>query len=108
MVNKTTIIPCAGLFFYSNSGFVNYSSNAMLPLNGKPAISWIIDNLKEKNIQNIIVVSRKNDIELNDFLSWAYSDVKLVQIDENISNTILHSIYAGLQNLLILEIPVNL
>lgn len=103
MLKKITIIPCAGDFQNTNSGFVNYSSNAMLPLNGKPVISWIIDNLKEKGVNDIIIVSRKNDIDLNEFLSWAYNDVKLIHVEENIPNTILNSIFTGLHNFTISE-----
>lgn len=98
MIKNTTIIPCAGDFQISNSGFVNYSSNAMLPLNGKPVISWIIDNLKEKGIFDIIIVSRLDDKVLNDFLKWAYEEIKIVHINANASNSILESLYVGLSS----------
>lgn len=95
MRNRTVIIPCAGNYFNSNSGFVNYSSNAMLPLNGKPVISWIIDDLFSKEIYDLILVSRQDDYELNNFLDWAYSEVKIVKIENNDSGSILYSIYSG-------------
>lgn len=103
MIKRTIVIPCAGDFQNSNSGFVNYSSNAMLPLNGKPVISWIIDNLKEKKINDIIIVSRLEDNNLNDFLDWAYNDIKLVHVEEFKTNSILDSISAGLSNFHISE-----
>lgn len=98
MIKRSIIIPCAGIFLNSNSGFVNYSSNAMLPINGKPVISWIIDNLNQKNFTEIIIVSRLEDNSLKDFLDWAYSGIKLVQVDEYESNSILDSLYAGLRD----------
>ena len=75
----------------------------MLPLNGKPVISWIIDNLKEKNIYDIIIVSRKEDIELNDFLKWAYSYVRVIHVESENSKTILESIYSGLSSIKVLD-----
>jgi dTDP-glucose pyrophosphorylase len=99
MTKNTTLIPCAGNFSDFNSGFVNYSSNAMLPLNGKPVISWIIDNLKEKKIKNIVIVSKDDDKELNEFLKWAYNDVKLVHVTNNESKSILDSLYAGIKSI---------
>ena len=103
MIKRTVIIPCAGDFQDNNSGFVNYSSNAMLPLNGKPVISWIVDNLKEKKINDIIIVSRFDDKDLNDFLNWAYNEIKLVHVEGSVTNSILDSIYAGLSNVSISE-----
>ena len=103
MIKRTVIIPCAGDFQDSNSGFVNYSSNAMLPLNGKPVISWIVDNLKEKKINDIIIVSRFDDKDLNEFLNWAYNELKLVHVEGSVKNSILDSIYAGLSNVSISE-----
>jgi len=99
MTKNTTLIPCAGNFSDLNSGFVNYSSNAMLPLNGKPVISWIIDNLKEKKIKDIVIVSKDDDKELNQFLKWAYNDVKLVHVTNNESKSILDSLYAGIKSI---------
>lgn len=99
MLNHTIIIPCAGDFQDYNSGFVNYSSNAMLPLNGKPVISWIIDSLKCNFFYDIVIVSRIEDIQLNDFLNWAYSDIKLVHVDSRNSQSILESIFCGLSNI---------
>jgi dTDP-glucose pyrophosphorylase len=98
MIKNTTIVPCAGDFQISNSGFVNYSSNAMLPLNGKPVISWIIDNLRDKRINDIIIVSRLDDVLLNNFLNWAYCDVKVVHVNSNESSSILDSLLAGLSS----------
>jgi dTDP-glucose pyrophosphorylase len=99
MIRNSIIIPCAGDFQNSNSGFVNYSSNAMLPLNGKPVISWIIDSLLDKNIHEIVIVCRKEDVELNNFLKWAYSNIKIVHVEKETSKTILESIYSGLRSI---------
>lgn len=103
MTKNTTLIPCAGNFIDLNSGFVNYSSNAMLPLNGKPVISWIIDNLKEKKTNDIVIVSKDDDKELNEFLKWAYSDVKLVHVTNNEAKSILDSLYAGIKSISIYD-----
>lgn len=99
MIRNTTLIPCAGNFIDMNSGFVNYSSNAMLPLNGKPVISWIIDNLKEKKVTDIVIISKENDKELNDFLKWAYDGIRLVHVTDDESRSILDSLYAGIKSI---------
>lgn len=46
----------------------------MVPVNGKPVIGWILDNLISKGIQSVVVVLRKDDNHLEKFLRWGYME----------------------------------
>jgi len=97
MSNSLTLIPCAGNFNQSGNSLIEFSSNAMLSLNGKPVISWILDNLREKEINNPIIISRTDDIQLKDFINWAYQDLELKNVQVKPGNSLLYSIYEGLK-----------
>ncbi len=71
--------PKAPIILY---GSINYShlpiginrSNAMIPVNGKPVIGWILDNLEAKGFTEAIVVLQFDNQRLSNYLGWAYSD----------------------------------
>ena len=69
----STIILSAGKIDHTllSSGTNIYQG--MIPVNGKPVISWIIDDLIHKNIKEITVVVNFNDIKLIQFLERVYS-----------------------------------
>ena len=92
-----TIILCGGPINYSNLPIGTNQSNAMVPVNGKPVIGWILDDLQEKQIRQVTVVLREQDHRLQDFLRRAYAE----QIDITIAalrqeGTIIQSLQAGL------------
>jgi dTDP-glucose pyrophosphorylase len=92
-----TIILCGGKIDYTHLPVSTNTSNAMIPVNGKPVISWILDDLISKGILDAIVVHRAADIHLREFLNRAYKirmQLTLVELRE--SKSILHSIEAGL------------
>ena len=45
-----TIILCGGEINYSDLPISTNQTNAMIPVNGKPVIGWIIDDLIEKDL----------------------------------------------------------
>ena len=44
--DKIALILCGGDINYSHLPIITTKSNAMIPVNGKPVIGWIIDELK--------------------------------------------------------------
>jgi dTDP-glucose pyrophosphorylase len=99
MTNPTeTILLCAGPINFTNLPVGTTQSNAMLPINGKPVIGWILDDLREKGITRATVVLQEKDKRLARFLGWAYSsrlEISMAPVGEG--GTILHSLQAGLR-----------
>lgn len=97
-MNSTNIILCGGPLNYSNLPVGINQSNAMIPVNGKPVIGWILDDLLKKHIDDVIVVLREQDWRLRDFLSWAYMGrMQLTLATLTTEGTILQSLLVGLQ-----------
>lgn len=72
--DRSIIILCGGDINYDNLPIGTNLSNAMVPINGRPVIGWILDSLIEKGIQNIIIVLQPKNTQLHKFLKWAFSD----------------------------------
>jgi dTDP-glucose pyrophosphorylase len=69
----------------------------MVPINGKPVISWIMEDLVLKQFTDVVIVMRKEDDHLYKFVSRSYKgkfNLKIVQLEE--SNSILESLQAGM------------
>lgn len=97
-MNTTNIILCGGPLNYSNLPIGISQSNAMIPVNGKPVIGWILDDLLKKQIDDVIIVLREQDWRLRDFLSWAYMGrMQLILAPLTTEGTILQSLLVGLQ-----------
>jgi dTDP-glucose pyrophosphorylase len=95
---STTIILCGGQINYSNLPIGTTQSNAMIPINGKPVIAWILNDLLDKGIHTATVVLREQDQRLQDFLRRAYHDrmdITLAPLTHQ--GTIIQSVQAGLR-----------
>ncbi len=93
----TTIILCGGPINYSSLPVGTNQSNAMIPINGKPVIAWILDDLIAKSILDPVVVVRAQDVRLKNFLMRAYSrrmQVTICELEQE--GTIVQSLRAGL------------
>lgn len=94
-----TLILTAGKIDYTRLPFGMHQSNATIPVNGKPVISWILDDLIQKNHTEICIVVRSENVRLKQLLQKHYS--KRIQLNiicvEN-PKSILDSLHAGLQN----------
>lgn len=92
----STIILCAGKKRIPTSVETSIS-NAMTPINGKPVIGWILDDLIRKQITDVVIVLRDEDEKFKAFLQRAYAqrmNLTLAPVSGN--GTILHSLLAGL------------
>tara|TARA_B100000029_G_scaffold489151_1_gene546599 strand:- start:1285 stop:2904 length:1620 start_codon:yes stop_codon:yes gene_type:complete len=73
-------------------------SQGMIPINGKPVIAWIIDDLISKMLTDIHVVVNVEDTHLIDFLSKNYSDrigINILKISAQ--GSIINSLVQGLE-----------
>lgn len=72
--DQETIILCGGRPNNINLPIGINQSNAMIPINGKPVIGWILDDLLSKNIRRATVVLEDQNVRLKEFLHRLYSD----------------------------------
>ena len=93
-----TILLCAGKINYVNLPINTNTSNSMIPVNGKPVIAWILEDLLAKNINEVILVLRAEDTFLKEFLDRVYSSkVAITYVELKDSKSILHSLQSGLE-----------
>lgn len=93
----TTIILCAGPLNHTNLPMGTNLSNAMIPVNGKPVIAWILDDLLAKGIAHATLVLRGDDQRLQRFLKWAYDGrMELLMVPVTGGGSIIESLQAGL------------
>jgi dTDP-glucose pyrophosphorylase len=96
---NNTIILCAGKIDYTRLPIGSHQSNATIPINGKPVISWILDDLIRKEIEKVTVVIRSENKKLREVLEKHYHkrmDITIAEVDN--PQSILDSLTAGLQD----------
>ena len=99
MTSEATIILCGGPINYTSLPIGTNQSNAMVPVNGKPVIGWILDDLMAKGIRQATVVLREQDRHLHDFLDRAYARrMTLSMASVQAPGSIVASLHAGLQH----------
>jgi dTDP-glucose pyrophosphorylase/aminoglycoside phosphotransferase len=97
MLNVNTILLCGGKINYSNLPIHTNTSNSMIPINGKPVIGWLLEDLIEKGISTCTIVLRSENVHLKEFITRGYSNKLSIQIVEMAkSPSILHSLSTGL------------
>jgi len=83
-----TLILAAGKIDYTRLPFGMHQSNATIPVNGKPVISWILDDLIQKGFNTIEIVLREENHRLKQLLEKHYSnriDLKIISLQNPIS-----------------------
>jgi dTDP-glucose pyrophosphorylase len=96
-MSDTTIILCGGQINFTNLPVGSNLSNAMIPVNGKPVIGWILDDLLAKDIRTAVIVVRESNHRLVDFVQRAYAnrmEIKFARLMQE--GTIVQSLRAGL------------
>lgn len=97
MPEPTNVILCAGGIDYRELPVASSRSNAMVPVNGRPVIGWILDDLLRKGIGSATVVVRTGEEALHRFLERVYAwrmDLRVRTLER--SESILHSLRIGL------------
>ncbi|MDQ6761434.1 MAG: sugar phosphate nucleotidyltransferase [Bacteroidota bacterium] len=97
--DANTIILCGGKINFSNLPISSNTNNSMIPVNGKPVISWIIEDLIKKNFTKATIVLLAENLHLKEFLQRAFqSRINLQLVELVSSSSILHSLQLGLQH----------
>ncbi len=98
-MTRDTIILAAGKIDFLSLPISSTSSNSMIPVNGKPVIAWICEDLVSKRENGpVYVVCREEDYHLQDFLKRSFQtklDLHLVTLCD--SRNILYSLASGLK-----------
>jgi dTDP-glucose pyrophosphorylase len=92
-----TIILAAGQLNHRLLPMGAHQSNATLPVNGKPVISWLLDDLLDKNIRAATIVFRADNQRLAELLRVCYVhkfDLNLVALED--SESVVASLLSGL------------
>lgn len=93
------IILAAGSINLTLLPITSSNSTSLIPINGKPAISHIIDDLISRGISTISVVIRKKDHQLEEFIRKMYVDKIEIKIVPIVPKTIIFSLEKGLESL---------
>lgn len=76
---------------------LNHASG-MAPINGKPVIGWVLDELLFKNIRRVTLVLREQNLPLRRFVKRFYADrMELTVVPLAQEGTIVESLAAGLE-----------
>ncbi len=92
-----TVVLCAGPINYTHLPIGTNVSNAMIPINGRPVIGWILDDLLRKSIGRVAVVVRADDGRCQEFVRRAYGGRMELRVATLDGGTILHSLQAGMR-----------
>ena len=93
---KSAIILCAGKINYSVLPVATSQTSALVPINGKPVISWIMDDMIQRNITSITVVIKSSDTNLSSYLAKMYGEKIDLRIASSTGGNILDSVQEGL------------
>ncbi len=98
MGNTDTIILSAGNINYLHLPISTNTSNAMVPVNGKPVIAWVLEDLIQKDIHEIILVHKSEDHKLVNFIKSVFQDrMSITMAPVKDSRSIVDSLVAGMQ-----------
>jgi len=91
---RSVIIPAAGLATRMKP-LSHGVSKAMIPVNGRPLISYVIEKIcQDKNVHEIIIV--ENEIgDISEFVSRVYSDINVKCVKQGEKLGPLHAISIG-------------
>ena len=97
-MNQDTILLCAGAPVIKGLGNNFAVSNAMIPVNGKPVLGRILDDLLQKGIDSVIIVHQAADFHLSNFIHIAYKDrLSIKQVPLLSDGNIVESLRKGLE-----------
>lgn len=96
--STATIVLCGGSIRLTALPIATASSNAMLPINGRPVVAWILDDLASKGVDRVTVVLRAGDDALRALLGRVYAQrmqIDLAEVPDS-GGSIVRSLHAGL------------
>lgn len=90
VIQLNTIILSAGKFNPKNISMGMINEQGLLPIRGKAAINWCIDDVLAKGFKNVKVVLRKNNSRLSNFLSFNYPTIQQIFVGDH--ENLFHSL----------------
>lgn len=90
----SVIIPAAGLAKRMRPLSSN-SSKTMIPVNGKPIIAYILDELKNVKDLNKIVIVENGLHDIKEFIKYSYSNLNIECVEQKNPEGPLHAINVG-------------
>lgn len=106
MKSKSIIIPAAGLATRMKP-LSKGISKAMIPVNGRPLISYIIEHLIKEDPDCEIVIVENELRDIQEFISRVYPNSNIKTIVQNLKDGPLHAIYIGWSVLERLDSPIT-
>lgn len=95
--SKVALLLCGGDINFSDLPIITNRSNAMIPVNGRPVIGWILEDLLAKKVNEVILVLRFDNFKLFNYVEWAFAKrMTLHYAFVQSGGSILHSLLAGL------------
>ncbi|MBX2894289.1 MAG: hypothetical protein KF763_02520 [Cyclobacteriaceae bacterium] len=96
--NKVALILCGGDINFSDLPIVTNRSNAMIPVNSRPVIGWILEDLLKKGFVEVVLVLRFDNTRLFNYVTWAFGQrIQVHCAFVQPGGTILHSLLSGLE-----------
>jgi len=95
-VKNLAIIPAAGnpkLSLFPNT------FDPLIPINGVPAIKYILDSLKKLNLAKIIIILNEKDSKSKKFIEFLNEKNVIIKIAKNKFRGVGDSIYTAIENL---------
>jgi len=96
--HHTTIILCGGDINASHLPIATSGSNAMIPVNGKPVIGWLLGDLAQKMAGPVVIVTQSNNVQLLQYVPWAFQgrlEIEFALLEQK--GSIVQSLFAGLE-----------
>lgn len=91
---NTAVVLAAGQGRRMNINNENNFSKPMVKLLGRPLICWIIDSIIGLGVNEIVIIKRENDIQINKIVDYyRNSNIKFIFVDDSINNGSLNSFY---------------
>lgn len=104
VLNHAVVVLCAGEINYRDLPIGTNHSSASIPVSGKPVISWVLDDLIERGLREIVVVIRREDGRLRSLIDRTHAKrghISIVAVEKG--GSINDSLRAGLQRVSSLE-----
>lgn len=96
----SAVILCGGDINYTSLPIGTNVSNSMVPINGKPVIAWILDDLIKKGINDVVIVLQERNKKLFNFTQWGYArrmNLSYAHVDKG--GSIINSLVNGVEKM---------
>lgn len=93
------VILCAGQMNYNAVPIVSSHTNSFIPINGKPVMGWILEDMVNRKVNKVTVVMSRNQSKIRNYLKNIYSEIININYVTTTGQTILTSLYDGIKQI---------